>query len=359
MKLRKIQQEFFIVVGIINEIGNRDVIDAVARVQENIRNTVLLEVRQNEAHKQTSIVVGVHLESVQKYVDQFVKTALAMVDGRNLPPEVPSPGIIDSVAVIPLLISNLPMATLMVNDIAKELQERYRIPIYFFGKNATDSQRADIRFYRRWTFRDFQENPSLKPDLGEAYRASPTGGILLGSRLYYLTFALFLESDELEMVQEFLKAYTDYTGLSEAERELKNHALQKLKMQKIHILQEVQTLATLIPQMDMIRILCKIRDYQKAPLYQVYDLFDKAFQRLGVELMGMQILGFIPMEVLVLSGRRYFKGKSLRLMDDLRFLTFALTHFRMDVVEPFDKDLQIIEWRINHLLTGEETVSIT
>ena len=355
MKLRKIQQEFFVVVAMVNEVENVDAIDAIARVQENFRKAVLLEVRRNTNRGRTGIVVAVHLESVQKYVLSLVKTAFSVLDPEKLSDDIASPGVVDYIAVIPLLISNLPMATLMVNDIAEKLTQTFRIPVYYFGKNAPEPQREDIRYYRKWNVRDFREGKDVQPDVGERYLGAKTGGMLLGSRLYYLTFALFLDSDELEMVREFLKAYTDYTGLSEEEREIKSHALQKLRMKKMHVLQHVQTLTSRIPSVDITRVLCKIRDYQKAPLYQVYDLFDKAFQRLGIELMGMQIFGFIPMEVLVLSGRHYFKGKSLRLMDDLRFLTFALNHFRLEVGEPFDKELQIIEWRIQHLLKSEES----
>ncbi len=355
MKLRKIQQEFFVVVAMVNEVENVDAIDAIARVQENFRKAVLLEVRRNTNRGRTGIAVAVHLESVQKYVLSLVKTAFSVLEPEKLSDDMASPGVVDSIAVIPLLISNLPMATLMVNDIAEKLTQTFRIPVYYFGKNAPEPHREDIRYYRKWNVRDFREGKDVQPDVGKQFLGAETGGILLGSRLYYLTFALFLDSDELEMVREFLKAYTDYMGLSEEEREIKSHALQKLRMKKMHVLQHVQTLTSRIPSVDITRVLCKIRDYQKAPLYQVYDLFDKAFQRLGIELMGMQIFGFIPMEVLVLSGRHYFKGKSLRLMDDLRFLTFALNHFRLEVGEPFDKELQIIEWRIQHLLKSEES----
>ncbi len=353
MKIRKIQQEYFLVITIINDARDDQLIDALARLSENDPRAVLLEVRRNTRRGQTSIVAALHLEGVQKYVERFIKQARTLLADRPLPSDLPGPGWLDSIAIVPLLVSNLPMATLMVNDLATILANRYDIPIYFFGKNATQPRRASLQYYRQWTVADFSRREDLQPDVGQGkITASPIGGLAMGSRLYYLTFALYLDSEELPMVQEFLKAYTDFSGLTDEERELKNHALQKLKMQKIHILQNVQTIADLWTEMDMLRIFCKIRDYQQAPLYQVYDLFDKAFKRLGVELLGMQIFGFIPMEVLVLSGRHYFKGKSLRLMDDLRFLTFALNHFRVDVVEPFDKDMQIIEFRINHLLSN-------
>ncbi len=352
MKIRKIQQEYFLVIIIINDVQNTARIDALARVCESEPRAVLLEVRQNPRRGQTSIVVALHLGSVQKYLERLVKEAVTLYSGEAFAEDFCGPGWLDSIAIVPLLISNLPMATLMVKDVATHLANRFQLPIYFFGKNASRPQRESLRFFRQWPVTDYSQKPELYPDVGQQGKtASPIGSLVLGSRLYYLTFALFLDSEELSMVQEFLKAYTDFSGLTEEEREFKNHALQKLKMQKINILQNVQTIADVWTEMDMLRIFCKIRDYQTAPLYQVYDLFDKAFQRLGLELMGMQIFGYIPLEVLVLSGRHYFKGKSLRLMDDLRFLTFALNHFRVDVVEPFDKDMQIIEFRINHLLS--------
>jgi len=211
MKLRKIQQEFFVVVAMVNEVEDLDAIDAIARVQENFRRAVLLEVRRNTSQQRTGIVVAVHLESVQKFVLSLVKTAFSVLKPDNLSDEMSSPGMVDSIAVIPLLISNLPMATLMVNDIAEKLTQTFEIPIYYFGKNAPEPQREDIRFYRQWNLRDFRESHTVQPDLGNQFRRAETGGILLGSRLYYLTFALFLDSDELEMVREFLKAYTDYT----------------------------------------------------------------------------------------------------------------------------------------------------
>ncbi len=357
MKLKNIQREFFVITTIINEAENEAAIDAIARVHERIGNVVLLEVRRNLSRKQTSIVVAAHLESIQQYVQRTIKQAQQALDPDGISAESPTPGIIDSITIIPLLITNLPMAALLVNDVARKIATRFKMPIFYFGHNASDPQRQKLQYFRQFPHTAFKDPRAVPADLGNSFQKNPMGGILMGSRLYYLTFAIFLDSEEIHMVQEFLKAYTDYSGLTEAEKEIKNHALQKIKLRKMHILQHVKTMVGLLPDIDVIRVLCKIQDYQKAPLFSVYDLFDKSFKRLGIEIMGMQILGYIPMEPLVLSGRHYFKGKTLRLMDDLRFLTFALNHFRTDVVEPFDKDLQIIEWRINQLLKpGEESI---
>jgi len=355
LDVKQIQKEFFVLTVNFSEGKDPRRIDAVACKVDAIPDGILLMVKPNARYNRTVISLAIRLDKLKPAALTIARAVRENVDMQHHEGAYPRLGALDNLAVIPLTFRNLPLATVVAQDVGEQLGREFNIPIYLFGAAATRPERREIQFFRRFQYEQLPEllhQPEWTPDFGPAEFCPRLGATLIGSRLFYLTFAIYLDTEEVELVERFAKTFTRFESVSEKSPSPELD-MKPFKMRKLEMLQQVSTMVDLVSHQRMVRIMCKIKNYQQAPLHEVYELLEKAFNRIGIKLIGSQIFGFIPSEVFIQAGRYFFKGKSLRHMDELRFLTLAVNRLRVDAVEPFDRHLQILEWRIRNALLVE------
>ncbi|NOX36405.1 MAG: hypothetical protein GXO78_02625 [Calditrichaeota bacterium] len=354
MDFKQIQKEFFVLTVNFSEGRDPRRIDAVACKVDAIRDGILLMVKPNERYNRTVISLATRLDKLKPAALTIARAVKDNVDMQKHQGAYPRLGALDNMAVIPLTFRNLPLASVVARDVAEQLGREFKMPVYLFGAAATRPERKEIQFFRQYQYEQLPEllhQPDWQPDFGPRKFHPQLGAALIGARLFYLTFAIYLDTEEIEIVERFAQSFTHFEGVSEENASELDE--KPFKIRKLEILRHVSTLVDLVSHQRMVRIICKIKDYQQAPLHEVYELLEKAFNRIGIKLIGSQIFGFIPSEVLIQAGRYFFKGKSLRHMDELRFLTLAVNRLRVDAIEPFDRNLQILEWCIRNALLIE------
>jgi len=352
LDLKSIQRKYFVVILHIGEGKNADSIDIIARQVTLLPQIALLEVKPHLDRDCTQLTVAVQLEQLPELVLAVANAVQDNISLEDKDENYPWVGTLDNVIVTPLLLRNLPLATSAARDMASLLAERFHTPVFLCGKAATIPEQTPVRFFRHYKFHQIVNairEGHLKPDYGENQWNHRMGAILLGARLNYISFALYLDTEDVEIVEAFAKSFTRYLGIGTSESE--GRPLEKrVKMRRLDILREVHTIVDLESEHRLVKLMCKIVDYQRTPLHEVYTVLDRAFDYMGIKIVGSQIFGFVPFEVFQLTGRYFFKGKSLRHMDDLHFFTLALNRLRVDAIEPFYRDLQILEYRIRKIL---------
>lgn len=355
--LKSIQRTFFILLVHIGEGTRAPIIDTIASEVSRISGAILLEVKPNPELDRTQFIIATQLHRLPEIVIKMARAASKVVDLPSKKKNFPGVGALDSVMIIPLLLRNLPLAASAARDLGKDISQRFRIPVFLCGKAAQRPEYSSIRHFRHWTYRDFPQaiqQGKLFPDFGGNEWNPHFGAVLCGARLYYISFAIYLDTEDVEIVEEFARSFTGYIGEEHNQKEKKEQLKQKVRMHRLDILRDVHTVVGVETQQRMVKLLGKITDYQKTPFHEVYAILDRAFQFLGIKIIGSQIFGFIPLEVLQQAGKYFFKGKSFRYMDDLQFFTLALNRIRVDAVEPFHRDLQVLEYRIKQMMEMQQ-----
>jgi glutamate formiminotransferase len=124
-----------------------------------------------------------------------------------------------------------------------------------------------------------------KPDYGEA-RMHPTAGVVaIGARMPLVAFNVNLDTNNIEIAESIAKAVRHINGG----------------------LRYCKAIGITLKQRNITQVSMNMTDYTKTPLYRVVELIRIDAKRYGVQIVGSEIVGMVPMEALV-DASVYYMG---------------------------------------------------
>ena len=232
-------------------------------------------------------VIG-NKESVLKAVLKAAFKAVELIDMRKHKGQHPRMGAVDVVPFIPVKNVTMDDCVELARTFGKTLAERYGVPVYLYGEAATSSERSDLDWIRKGEYERLAEmivKPERKPDFGPA-KAHPTAGATTtGARKVMVGFNVNLGTADLKIAKKIAKAlHSKKGGFS-----------------------YVKAMAAFIPEQNITQIGMSITDFEKTPLYRVFELLKVEAARYNVPIIGSEFCGMAPLKALIDIAAYYLK----------------------------------------------------
>ena len=232
-------------------------------------------------------VIG-NKESVLEAVLKAAFKAVELIDMRKHKGQHPRMGAVDVVPFIPVKNVTMDDCVELARTFGKTLAERYGVPVYLYGEAATSSERSDLDWIRKGEYEQLAEmivKPERKPDFGPA-KAHPTAGATTtGARKVMAGFNVNLGTADLEIAKKIAKAlHSKKGGFS-----------------------YVKAMAAFIPEQNITQIGMSITDFEKTPLYRVFELLKVEAARYNVPIIGSEFCGMAPLKALIDIAAHYLK----------------------------------------------------
>jgi len=214
--------------------------------------------------------------------------AVELIDMNKHRGQHPRIGAVDVVPFIP--IKNVTMKDCI--DVAKKfgkiLAERCDIPVYLYGEAATSPERSDLDWIRLGEYEKLQEmlkKPERKPDFGPAFPHPTAGATITGARKVMVGFNVNLGTSDIKIAKKIAKAlHADKGGLT-----------------------FVKAMAAKMPGRGVTQIGMSISDFEKTPLYRVFELIRIEAERYNVPVVGSEFCGLAPLRALIDAAAYYLK----------------------------------------------------
>ena len=158
-------------------------------------------------------------------------------------------------------------------------------------------------------------------------------------------------TDEIEIMERLAILYTNPVNLGEKEFTLDKKS-QLVKRKKLLKLKKIPTFVDYLSNEKMVRIIFNLRNYKNTPLHFVYENIKLICERYGIYLLGGQVIDYIPAEPLLDSGKYYYKGREKEKLDKLKYLTLAINRLRLNTIENFSLDRQVLDFRLKKFLNA-------
>ena len=239
----------------------------------------LLGFQKDEDHNRLVVTVVGEPEPLKEAVIEAVGVAISLIDMRIHKGQHPRMGAVDVIPFIPIKNVTMEEAVNLSKDVAKSLWERYRLPSFLYEESATDPARKDLANIRKGQFEGMAEKlklPEWKPDYGERSIHPTAGVVAVGARMPLIAFNVNIDTDNIEIANAIAKAVRHSGG-----------GLRYCKAIGIELKERR------ITQVSM-----NMTDFTKTPLYRAFELIRIEAKRYGVNVVGSEIVGFVPMEAL-------------------------------------------------------------
>ncbi len=240
----------------------------------------LLDYSRDEDHNRLVVTVVGEPEKVRDAVIEAMGVAVEVIDLRNHKGQHPRMGATDVVPFIPIKNVTMEEAIDLAKSLAKEVSEKYNLPIFLYEKAASSPERENLAKIRKGEFEGMAEklkDPAWKPDFGPAKVHESAGVTAVGARMPLVAFNVNLDTDNIEIADKIAKKVRFIGG-----------GLRFCKAMGVELKDRG------ITQVSM-----NMTDYTKTALYRSFEMVKMEARRYGVNVVGSEIVGLVPMNALV------------------------------------------------------------
>jgi len=230
--------------------------------------------------------------SVLKAALNAAARAIQLIDMTKHKGQHPRLGAVDVVPFIPLKNVTIDDCVQLAKNFGKTLANEYGVPVYLYGEAATKPERKDLDWTREGEYEKLAEmivKPERKPDYGSAKPHPTAGATITGARKVMAGFNVNLDTADLNVAKRIAKAlHSKKGGFS-----------------------NVKAMAAYIPEKNITQIGMSINDFEKTPLYRVFELLKIEAARYNVQVISSEFCGMAPLKALIDVASYYLKVDNL------------------------------------------------
>ena len=248
----------------------------------------LLDYQNDEDHNRSVVTVVGEPEALKTAVVDAMGVAIELIDMRSHEGQHPRMGAVDVVPFIPVKNISVQEAVDISKATAKIAAETYGLPIFLYEQSATKPERQNLATIRKGQFEAMAEKLKQEqwaPDYGPA-QVHPTAGVTaMGARMPLVAFNVNLDTDRLEVADFIAKKVRHISGG----------------------LRYCKGIGIELKDRGIVQVSMNMTDYTKTALYRVVELIKIEARRYGVNVVGSEIIGLVPMEAMI-DAAVYYLG---------------------------------------------------
>ena len=227
-------------------------------------------------------------EPLQKAMVDAIGRAVKLIDMTVHVGQHPRVGAVDVIPFIPVRNCTIEDADQLAKAVAREAAQKYNLPCFLYEKSATAAYRVDVADVRRGQFEGLakkMQDPMWKPDFGPHCPHPTAGASINGARMPLICFNVDLDTPNVELAKKIALRVRSMTG-----------GLRYVKA--MGIAHEEQNLA---------QVTMNLTDYTSSSMYTVFELIKIEARRYGVNVLGSEIVGIVPVQALIDSAEYYLQ----------------------------------------------------
>lgn len=267
-------------------------VDLILNEIKKTKNVFLLHYTFDDCYNRLVVSFVSDKKSVLEAALNMAFKAVELIDMRKHKGQHPRIGAVDVVPFIPIKNVTMDDCVELARKFGETLAEKCGVPVYLYGAAATKPERRDLDWIREGEYERLAEmivKPERKPDFGPAKPHLTAGATITGARKVMAGFNVNLGTADLKIAKKIAKAlHAKKGGFS-----------------------NVKAMAASIPEKNITQIGMSISDFERTPLYRVFEVLKVEAVRYNVPIVGSEFCGMAPLKALIDIAAYYLKIDNL------------------------------------------------
>jgi len=268
------------------------VVEAILDEVRKTKNAYLLDYTFDDYYNRLVVsFVGDKKSAVEAAVNAGARAA-ELIDMRKHKGQHPRLGAMDVVPFIPIKNVTLEECVELAKKFAGHLAKKCGVPVYLYGLAAQNAIRGDLDRIREGEYEKLAEmivKPGREPDFGPAKFIPNFGAAIAGARKVMAGFNVNIGTADLKIAKKIAKALHGHKGG----------------------FSNVKAMAAFLPQQNICQIGMSINDFEKTPIYRVFETLKIECARYNVPIIGSEFCGLAPLRSLLDICSYYLKIDNL------------------------------------------------
>ncbi len=263
-------------------------VEKILDVFRGRQDVKLLDYSSDENHNRSVVTVVGEPEALKKAMVEAIGKAVELIDLTKHEGQHPRMGAVDVVPFIPIKNVSVEEADKLAKEVAKEASEKFNLPFFLYEKSSTASHRENLANIRKGQFEGMAEkmkDDMWKPDFGPT-TIHPTAGVTaIGARMPLVAYNINLSTNNIEIANSIAKKIRHISGG----------------------FRFVKALGIDLEDRGIVQVSMNLTDYTKTSIYRVFETVKMEAERYGVNIVGSEIVGLVPMQALVDTADHYLR----------------------------------------------------
>jgi len=330
-----------------SEGKDKSIINAISAAVESVEGIRLLDVDPGVDFNRTVYTFVGEPEPVLEAAFKAAKVGIALIDMTKHKGEHARMGALDVCPFIPITgVTDkdcIELSKKFGERVAKELE----IPVFLYAKSAAKPERIKLPDIRKGEYEALEEkfkNPSFKPDFGKPVFVPKSGATATGCRDILLAYNINLNTNDKNIASE-ISGMIRTSGVVKTDS--KGNKMIGADGQPVRIpgkFKEVQAQGLMYND-NIAQVSINLLNYKVTNLHQVYEEVKKQAEKHGAKVTGSEIVGLVPKESLIITGKFYYQKKGQKISEE-ELVNLAIEKLGLSDLYPFKPEEKIIEYMI-------------
>jgi glutamate formiminotransferase/formiminotetrahydrofolate cyclodeaminase len=334
-----------------SEGRDRGIIEAIARSISKIEDITLLDVDPGADTNRTVYTFIGPPDAVASAALASAKTAFALIDMSKHSGVHPRMGALDVCPFVPVSGIDMDACVVLSRKVGETLARELGVPVYLYEAAALRPERKSLAYIRSGEYEALRAKLATadwSPDFGPATFVPRWGATVVGAREFLIAFNVNLNTRDKGLAGEIARAIRE---AGSAAKDAVGNPLRNAEgraVRKTGRLRKVRAIGWYIDSYRCAQVSTNILDYKTTPLHTVFETVREEAEKLGLRVMGSEIVGLAPREPIIAAGR-YFLEKLGRSEDfcEAQLVEAAIRSMGLDSVAPFEPSKKLIEYAGN------------
>ena len=270
--------------------GRRDVVVAslVEAALSAAPGVVLLDRTSDADHNRSVLTFLGEGEALVAAMTALVGAALDAIDLRTHTGAHPRLGAVDVIPFVPVRGATTADCVALAKSLGRTLADRYGLPVYLYEDAASRPDRQNLANIRKGEFEGLASkmaDPAWAPDFGPSAPHPSGGASVVGARAPLVAYNINLATSDLAIADRIAKAIRHLSGGY----------------------RYVKAMGVKLEARGQVQVSINMTNVEKTPLHRVFETVRSEAERLGVAVVGSEIVGLVPQAALLAAVGHYLR----------------------------------------------------
>jgi len=265
--------------------------EVIARLAGALRDTPgvrLLDFSADASHNRSVFTLVGDAAALKNAILALYEVAVPEIDLATHSGEHPRVGAVDVVPFVPIEGATMNDCVALAKDVAATVADRFSIPVFLYEDAASTPARRNLEDIRRGEFEGLAEKLAAadwKPDFGPSAPHASAGASVIGARMPLIAYNINLNTDRVDVARKIAAAIRHSSGG----------------------LRFVKAMGVMIEDRRIAQVSMNLTNYQKTPIFRVFEMVKREAERYGVTILESEIVGLVPAAALMSSAEYYLQ----------------------------------------------------
>lgn len=265
------------------------IVDAIVESIASVPGVLLLRRESDADHNRSVITFAGDPDAVVEAAVASVACAVERIDLNRHSGAHPRMGAADVVPFVPIRNLTMDDAVRFARTAAERIWSELAVPVYLYEASALRPEHVNLADLRRGQFEAIRSSIATDshraPDIG-VLAVHPTAGIAaVGARNPLVAWNVLIGTTDVMIAKQIARAVRGSSGG----------------------LPTVKALGFAIPSKGYVQVSMNLTDYTTTPMHVAFEAVRAAADRLGVEILGTELIGLVPQDAIAATAEHYLR----------------------------------------------------